>query len=204
MLLPPYFDLPVAPLAFPQPLPAGASSARVFHPPSAAARTMFIKSWGYSSGADNQFIIGVTKGDATSATLDASALNLPEINSAATFSGKVVSWTQSSIERVDLRAVTAISSFSKNGKLTTVNWTVYSGSNVAHEELPGLPAMFADIDPTQQLSSTPLSASVTYANYSNVTSYDDVRRRSFEGMVSLPAFPAMGDEVYQARLSRSH
>lgn len=117
--------------------------------------------------------------------------------------GKVVTWSQTGVGAPDLRRVRAVSSFEKDGKNTTVTWHVFSGASTSSEELPGLPAMFADIDPTQQLTTTPISASASYVNYSNVTGYDAARGKPFESMADIQFFPSMGDALYHAQVSKS-
>jgi hypothetical protein len=91
-------------------------------------------------------------------------------------SGKIVSWTQSGNAAPDLREVTVSSTYSAGAKNYVVTWTLIDGTSSSSVELPGLPTMFADFDPTQQPAPRSGDGRVVYVNYSNVQGYEAARR----------------------------
>lgn len=172
----------------------GVSTVDLYHVPGLRHMIMV--------GSYRDAVVTVTDG-VKPATLSYPALLVPSVSTEASLSGKVVSWNQSGTATPDLRVVKATTRFRSNGRTTTVTWVVYSGSRSNTEELPGLPAMFSEIDPTVQLVTEPISASVAYVNYSNIDDYDDARNGPFESMADLLETPGASSGQYQAQLSRS-
>jgi hypothetical protein len=115
-------------------------------------------------------------GSAASVVMDLEELPLPVVETAPTLSGKVVSWTQTGSAAPDLRQVTVSSTYAISGLNYQVNWTLIDGGSDSSVELPGLPTMFADFDPTQQPAPDPGTGRVLYVNYSNVDGFDAARR----------------------------
>lgn len=113
---------------------------------------------------------------ATSLAMDLEELPLPVVQTTPVLSGKVVSWTQTGDATPDLREVTASSTYAAGGLNYLVTWTVIDGASSSSVELPGLPAMFADFDPTQQPGPKSGDARVLYVNYSNVQGYEAARK----------------------------
>jgi hypothetical protein len=114
-------------------------------------------------------------GNAASADLDLDALSIPVVLTPPLRSGKLVRWSQNSGGAPDLREVTTSSTYTAGGLSYTVSWTVIDGGNTDSLELPGLPEMFAEIDPTQQPGSTPGDGRVVYVNYSNIEGFEHAR-----------------------------
>lgn len=172
----------------------GVSTVELYHVPGLRHMIMV--------GSYRDAVVTVTDG-AKPATLVYPALLVPSVSSEASLSGKVVSWSQNGASVPDLRVVKATTRFRSAGRTTTVTWVVYSGSRTNTEELPGLPSMFGEIDPTVQLVTEPISASVAYVNYSHIDDYDGARNGPFESMADLLETPGVGSGQYQAQLSRS-
>jgi hypothetical protein len=132
-------------------------------------------------------VCALLAGSAASAVIDLEEVPLPVAQTAPTLSGKVVSWTQTGSGVPDVREVTISSTYTVDTLTYTVNWTVIDGDSGNTVELPGLPAMLADFDPTQQPAPTPGVGRVRYFNYSNVQGFEAARR--------LPLGSLTGDGV---------
>ncbi|HEX3758235.1 MAG TPA: hypothetical protein VHW23_05995 [Kofleriaceae bacterium] len=115
-------------------------------------------------------------GNAASSDLDLAALPLPVVQTAPTLSGKVVSWTQTGTGTPDLREVSIPIGYKVGTLNYTMTWTVIDGAADSSVELPGLPTMFADFDPTQQPAPVSSTGTVLYIDYSNVQGFDAARQ----------------------------
>ncbi|HZJ67247.1 MAG TPA: hypothetical protein VFD36_27255 [Kofleriaceae bacterium] len=113
---------------------------------------------------------------ATSLAMDLEELPLPVVETVPVLSGKIVSWTQSGTAAPDLREVTVTSTYAAGGKNYAVTWTLIDGTSSSSVELPSLPTMFAEFDPTQQPAPKSGDGRVLYVNYSNVQGYEAARR----------------------------
>jgi hypothetical protein len=138
-------------------------------------------------------------GSAASTVMDLEELPLPVVESAPTLSGKVVSWTQTGSGAPDLRQVTIASGYAIGGLDYTVNWTVLDGGSDSTVELPGLPAMFADFDPTQQPAPSPGTGRVLYVNYSNVQGFGAARRLAL-GSLTGDGLAFIGSGLFEGEL----
>ena len=113
---------------------------------------------------------------ATSLAMDLEELPLPVVQTVPALAGKVVSWTQTGNATPDLREVTVSSTYAAGGLNYAVTWTLIDGTSSSSVELPGLPTMFADFDPTQQPGPRSGDGRVVYVNYSNVQGYEAARK----------------------------
>ena len=177
--LPPYFDRAAGTDA-----PATGTDTTVtafpFYPPPPADSTAIgivnVKIRPSESAEPVQILQVRVAGSAASAVLDLEELPLPVVQTAPTLSGKVVSWTQTGSGTPDLRQVTVSSSYAIGTLNYSVSWTLIDGDSTNTVELPGLPAMFVDFDPTQQPAPRPGNGRVVYVNYSNLQGFDAARR----------------------------
>jgi hypothetical protein len=144
-------------------------------------------------------------GTVGSAAIDLASQALPVVETQPMFAGAVVSWRQSGPQPgagpVDARMVTAHSTHVTGGVTYAVDWTVFDNATAPATQLPGLPAMFADYDPTQQPAATPGLASVRYVNYSNVAGFDGARRLPLEELFAFGRGNLFGNQQYTRRIS---
>jgi hypothetical protein len=139
-------------------------------------------------------------------TIDLSKLSLPTVEGAPTFAGAVVSWPQLKDSRVlvkpDARMVTVTSTYATGTMAYAVEWSIIDNSTEATARLPGLPAMFAEYDPTQQPAAIPGTASVMYADYSNIDSYDAARRLPIQELFNVRGDTRLfTDKLYSRRIT---
>jgi hypothetical protein len=158
-------------------------------------------------GAPVQSLLTRVAGSAASAVIDLEELPLPVAQTGPTLSGKVVSWTQTGSGVPDLREVTISSTYTLDTLTYTVNWTVIDGDSGNTVELPGLPAMLADFDPTQQPAPTPGFGRVRYFDYSNVQGFDAARRIPLGSLtgdgVPFFGFGLFAGELFSVRVTRN-
>jgi hypothetical protein len=138
-------------------------------------------------------------GSAASVVMDLEELPLPVVQTAPTLSGKVVSWTQTGSAAPDVRQVAITSTYAIGALNYFVNWMVTDGASNNTVELPGLPAMFADFDLTQQPDPIPGTGRVLYVNYSNVDGFDAARRLPL-GSLTQPDIAYFGRGLFEGQL----
>jgi len=63
--------------------------------------------------------------------------------------------------------------------------------------------MFAEVDPTQQLTIQRMRCEVIYVDSSNVAKADEARRQPLESLVTTTAPRLFGDTLFSRRVSAS-
>lgn len=189
--LPPYFS-DAADLSLDTDATTDTVSANLFYPPTrgdiAAIGVVEARVSPTSFDPRLQVLRTRVAGAAASLDMDLDALPLPVIQTVPALSGKVVSWTQTGTGTPDLRAVTS-SAYAAGGLSYTVRWTVIDDGTDSSVELPGLPTMFAELDPTQQPAPTAGEAHVVYVDFSNVQGHDNARRLPLGSLSSADRTP---------------
>jgi hypothetical protein len=206
-LLPPHFTIAGAPVEFGDPVPAGNSTVELRYPPSATAVTLVEAVFGTLFGPQQLFSTRIS-GVAASVDIDLDALPLPTFTSEPELSGRIITWTQTGSGEPDLRQAFASSTHTAGGVTYAVQWTVIDGASGSTVELPGLPDQFAEVDPTQQLTSQPGQAGAEYVDYSNVDGYDQARRLPIGSLMSSDGGSCetcglFGGQLYSKRVSTS-
>lgn len=179
----------------------GTNVAAVPFPPAVGGRALLEAFLSSAAPASDQLLTARTADLATSATLDASELEVPWLLGKPTPSATGVSWRQRDAGAPDLRLWTWAGTFTAGGLVTTVRWSVADSGTSPAATLPGLPPQLAALDPLQQLPGavTPLQATVQYVDHSEVAGYAQARRNAFELGASPRVTPLFADRAYRAR-----
>jgi hypothetical protein len=179
-------------------------TADLFYPPSATALGV-VEARISPAPFDRRTQLVRTRvtGAVASADLDLNALPLPSVQTAPTLSGRVVSWTQTGTGTPDLRAVTSVSAHVAGGWSYRIEWTLIDGASDSAVEIPGLPDMFADVDPTQQLTSVSSEGTILYLDFSNVQGHDSARRLPLGSLLGT-GVGRYGDGLFDHQLYTVH
>ena len=135
--------------------------------------------------------------------LDLGQEPLPWIAGVVSETPTTVSWDQIGTGAPDVRLVTWSGYWSVGTRTDYVAWTVEDGDATSSLTLPGLPAKYAELDPTHQTTISLGHAAVQYLDYDRLNGYDEARKYGPQLGGPLEDLGVFVDEPVQVRISHS-
>ena len=135
--------------------------------------------------------------------LDLGQEPLPWIAGVVSETPTTVSWDQIGTGAPDVRLVTWSGYWSVGTRTDYVAWTVEDGDATSSLTLPGLPAKYAELDPTHQTTINLGHAAVQFIDYDRLNGYDEARKYGPELGGPLDSLGVFVDQAVQVRTSHS-
>jgi len=135
--------------------------------------------------------------------LDLGQEPLPWIAGVVSETATTVSWDQIGSGTPDVRLVTWGGYWTVGTRTDYISWTIEDANVTSSLALPGLPAKYAEFDPTLQTNISLGHAAVMYIDYDRLAGYDEARKYGPELGGPLESLGVFVDQPVQVRLSRS-